>query len=30
MREDEEMRQSGVIQSQRQVFDLAKEFFGEE
>ena len=30
MREDEEMRRSGVIQSQRQVLDFAKEFFGEE
>ena len=30
MREDEEMRRSGVIQSQRQVLDFAKDFFGEE
>jgi hypothetical protein len=30
MREDEEMRRSGVIQSQRQVLDIAKEFFREE
>ena len=28
MREDEEMRRSGTIQSERQVFDLAREFFG--
>lgn len=28
MREDEEMRRTGVIQSERQVFELAREFFG--
>jgi hypothetical protein len=28
LREDEEMRRTGVIQSERQVFDLAREFFG--
>jgi hypothetical protein len=28
MREDEEMRRTGIIQSERQVFDLAREFFG--
>jgi hypothetical protein len=28
MREDEEMRRTGIIQSRRQVFDLAREFFG--
>jgi hypothetical protein len=28
MREDEEMRRTGIIQSQRQVFELAREFFG--
>jgi hypothetical protein len=26
-REDEEMRRTGIIQSERQVFDLAREFF---
>jgi len=26
--EDEEMRRTGIIQSERQVFDLAREFFG--
>jgi hypothetical protein len=26
-REDEEMRRTGIIQSERQVFDLAQEFF---
>lgn len=30
MREDEEMRRTGIIQSERQVFDLAREYFGEE
>jgi hypothetical protein len=30
MREDEEMRRTGVIQSDRQVFELAREFFGED
>jgi hypothetical protein len=29
LREDEEMRRSGIIQSEREVFDLAQEFFGE-
>ena len=28
MREDEEMRRTGIIQSERQVFDLAREHFG--
>ncbi len=28
MREDEEMRRTGNIQSERQVFDLSREFFG--
>jgi L-aminopeptidase/D-esterase-like protein len=28
MREDEEMRRTGIIQSKRQVFDLASAFFG--
>jgi hypothetical protein len=28
MREDEEMRRTGIIQSERQVSDLAHEFFG--
>ena len=28
MREDEEMRRTGIIQSQRQVFELAREYFG--
>jgi hypothetical protein len=28
MREDEEMRRTGIIQSERQVFDLAREYFG--
>ena len=27
LREDEEMRRTGLIQSERQVFDLAREFF---
>ncbi len=26
--EDEEMRRTGIIQSERQVFDLAREYFG--
>jgi hypothetical protein len=30
MREDEEMRRTGTIQSERQVFDLAREYFGDE
>jgi len=28
LREDEEMRRTGIIQSERQVFDLGREFFG--
>ena len=28
IREDEEMRRTGVIQSERQVVELAREFFG--
>ena len=28
LREDEEMEQTGVIQSERQVFELAREYFG--
>ena len=28
VREDEEMRRTGIIQCERQVFDLAYEFFG--
>jgi TubC N-terminal docking domain len=28
MREDEEMRRTGIIQSERQVFNLAREHFG--
>jgi len=28
MREDEAMRRTGIIQSERQVFELAREFFG--
>ena len=28
MRENEEMRRTGVIQSERQVFELAREHFG--
>ena len=28
LREDEEMLRTGIIQSERQVFDLAREFFG--
>jgi hypothetical protein len=28
MREDEEMRRTGVIQSERQIFQLAREHFG--
>ena len=28
MREDEEMRRTGIIQSERQVFELAREHFG--
>ena len=29
-REDEVMRSTGIIQSERQVFDLAQEFFGKD
>ena len=29
-REDEEMRRTGIIQSERQVFDLAQVFFGKD
>ena len=28
MHEDEQMRRTGIIQSERQVFDLAREYFG--
>ena len=28
MREDEEMQRTGIIQSERQVFELAREHFG--
>jgi hypothetical protein len=28
MREDEEVRRTGIIQCDRQVFELAREFFG--
>ena len=28
MREDEEMRRTGIIQSERQVFEMAHEYFG--
>ena len=28
LRDDEEMRRTGIIQSERQVFDLAREYFG--
>ena len=28
LREDEEMHRTGIIQSERQVFELASEFFG--
>ena len=28
MREDEELRRTGIIQSERQVFELAREHFG--
>ena len=28
MREDEEMRRTGLIQSKRQVFEMAREYFG--
>jgi hypothetical protein len=30
LREDEEMRRTGIVQSERQVFELAREFFGPE
>ena len=30
MREDEEMRRTGIIQSERQVFELTREYFGED
>jgi hypothetical protein len=30
MREDEEMRRTGIIQSERQVFEMAREFFGKD
>ncbi len=30
LREDEEMHRTGIIQSERQVFELAREFFGPE
>ena len=29
-REDEEMRRTGIIQSERQIFDLAREYFGDQ
>jgi L-aminopeptidase/D-esterase-like protein len=28
MREDEEMRRTGIIQSERQVFEIARDYFG--
>ena len=28
VREDEEMRRTGIVQNERQVFELAREFFG--
>ena len=28
MREDEELRRTGIIQSQRQIFEVAREYFG--
>jgi hypothetical protein len=28
LREDDEIRRTGIIQSERQVFDLAREHFG--
>jgi hypothetical protein len=28
LREDEEFQRTGVIQAERQVFDLAREYFG--
>jgi TubC N-terminal docking domain len=30
LREDEKMRRTGIVQSERQVFDLAREYFGED
>ncbi len=30
MREDEEYRRTGVIQSERQVFDVAQDYFGKD
>jgi hypothetical protein len=30
LREDDQMRSTGIIQSERQVFELAREFFGTE
>ena len=30
LREDEEYRRSGIIQCKRQVFDLARSYFGED
>jgi hypothetical protein len=30
LREDEEMHRTGIAQSERQVFELAREFFGPE
>jgi len=29
-REDEEMRRTGIIQSERQVFEMAREYFGDQ
>jgi len=29
-REDEEMHRTGIIQSERQIFDLAREYFGDQ
>jgi hypothetical protein len=28
LRDDEKMRRTGIVQSERQVFDLAREYFG--
>jgi hypothetical protein len=28
LREDEEMRRTGIIQSERQIFEMAREYFG--
>jgi hypothetical protein len=30
LREDEELRRTGIVQSERQVFELAREYFGED